>query len=73
MIEKPEALRLADAMSLAFPGNLGIDMAAAKLRRLHADNERLLEALEKYRGQVDQFGNESASAAIDAAMKEPPR
>jgi len=41
-MDKPEALRLSDAMSLAFPGNLGIDMAAAELRRLHAENERLI-------------------------------
>lgn len=39
MNAQPEALRLAEAMSFAFPGNLGIDKAAAELRRLHASCE----------------------------------
>ena len=50
MSTQPEALRLADAMSLSFPGNLGIDKAAAKLRRLaavEAQRALLLEALKK--------------------------
>ena len=41
MTLQPEALRLAEAMSFAFPGNLGIDKAAAELRRLHAENKVL--------------------------------
>lgn len=47
MTQQPDALRLADAMSLAFPGNLGIDKAAAELRRLHHNNEVLMNALWK--------------------------
>ena len=48
MSEKPEALRLADAM---WAGRLGYGIAgeiAAELRRLHAENERLREALVRY-------------------------
>ena len=48
MNKQPEALQLAAAMSLAFPGNLGIDKAAAELRRLsavEAQRDALLEAL----------------------------
>ena len=41
MSTQPEALRLAEVMSLTFPGNKGIDMAAAELRRLHALNQKL--------------------------------
>jgi len=50
MADKPESLRLAEAMSLAFPGNLGIDKAAAELRRLsavEAQRDALLEALKE--------------------------
>ena len=46
MSEKPEALRLADRMA----EGTGLDTqwdAAKELRRLHAENERLREALEK--------------------------
>lgn len=49
-MNETEALRLAEAMSLAFPGNLGIDKAAAELRRLsaiEAQRDALLEALKK--------------------------
>ncbi len=50
MSEKPEALRLADDLEAfaRFSGGGGMDVkAAAELRRLHAENERLREALEK--------------------------
>lgn len=45
MKTQPEALRLAEVMSLTFPGNKGIDMAATELRRLHELNQELVEAL----------------------------
>lgn len=45
MNTQSEALRLAEVMSLTFPGNKGIDMAAAELRRLHELNQELVEAL----------------------------
>ena len=47
-MDKPEALLLAEVMSLAFPGNLGIDKAAAELRRLarvEAQRDALLEKI----------------------------
>ena len=37
MSKQPEALRLAEAMSFTFLGNLGIDKAAAELRRQHGE------------------------------------
>lgn len=74
MNEKPEALRLADAM---WAGRLDYGIAgeiAAELRRLHAENERLREALEMIAGHrpcvIDGFkrgfmpGAEIAKAAL---------
>lgn len=48
MSEKPEALRLADALEY-FSGNYRSvsHKAAAELRRLHAENERLREENEE--------------------------
>ena len=48
MSEKPEALRLAEELEAfaRFSGGGGMDVkAAAELRSLHAENERLREAL----------------------------
>ena len=51
MSEKPEALRLADILSAQAHRDDAADIddfryrAAAELRRLHAENERLMEAL----------------------------
>ena len=51
MNEKPEALRLAERIDLRdyydFDAALHCPDAAIQLRRLHAENERLREALEK--------------------------
>jgi hypothetical protein len=47
MSEKFTALQLADALSLTFPGNLGVDKAAAELRRLSTVNATLLDALKE--------------------------
>ena len=44
MITQPEALRLADELD-ADSNIIGYDKHAAELRRLHAVNEELLEAL----------------------------
>ena len=38
-MEKPEALRLADALMTLFPSREEGERAAAELRRLHAENE----------------------------------
>jgi hypothetical protein len=45
MSEKFTALQLADALSLTFPGNLGVDKAAVELRRLSVVNAELLETV----------------------------
>ena len=49
-MKQPEALRLADAIDLGWlenvdPDKADIDMIQTELRRLHAVNEELLEAL----------------------------
>ena len=77
MSEKPEALRLAEELEAfaRFSGGGGMDVkAAAELRRLHAENERLREALEMIAGYrpcvIDGFkrgfmpGAEIAKAAL---------
>jgi hypothetical protein len=45
MSEQPEALRLADALDVGEISYTGMCKAAAELRRLHALNGELLEAL----------------------------
>lgn len=69
MSEKPEALRLADDFDRSAKRELfrylDLDKAAAELRRLHAENERLREALEKSltHEQIRQI-----AASIDRSM-----
>jgi hypothetical protein len=56
MNEKPEALRLADDLEAfaRFGGGGGMDVkSAAELRRLHAENERLREALNRFEYSSD--------------------
>jgi hypothetical protein len=48
MNEKPEALRLAERLVGMEASSNDQYQAAAELRRLHADNERLREALKTY-------------------------
>jgi hypothetical protein len=45
MTTQPEALRLADQLGVRYSGFPSCDEAAAELRRLHAVNQELLEAL----------------------------
>jgi hypothetical protein len=45
MSEKPKALQLADALYVGEISYTGMCQAAAELRRLHAVNQELLEAL----------------------------
>lgn len=62
MSEKPEALRLADAM---WAGRLDYGIAgeiAAELRRLHAENERLREAMRSAMAMLDKHEPEPAGA-----------
>lgn len=56
MITQPIALQLAEDMNLVFPGNRGMDRAAAELRRLYAENAALLEALR----QIGQYTGEGS-------------
>lgn len=57
MTTKDEALRLADALDrLQFLSSWDKD-AAAELRRLHATNQELLDALRKIAGQHGNWTN----------------
>jgi hypothetical protein len=57
MSEKPEALRLADEL-LANHGPTDLDeRVAAELRRLHAVNQELLEALKKAALAIEDWGS----------------
>ena len=47
MADQPEALRLADFLDDQYDPSHNLEEAAAELRRLHAVNQELLEALEK--------------------------
>jgi hypothetical protein len=54
MSNQPEALRLADALADHTGCTLAqMDQAAAELRRLHAENGELLEALKSTRAFVN--------------------
>jgi hypothetical protein len=46
MTTQPEALRLADQLGARYSGFPSCDEAAAELRRLHAVNQELLDALQ---------------------------
>jgi hypothetical protein len=45
MTDQPEALRLADFLDDQYDPSHNLEKAAAELRRLHAVNQELLEAL----------------------------
>ena len=47
-MDKPEALRLADDLGIDYAGEVVAYKAAAELRRLHAVNAELLEALKQH-------------------------
>ncbi len=69
MSDKPEALRLADALEQQFPVGTAQDYldgeAAKELRRLHAVNQELLDALRWYEAQAKNMGK----AAIHSDSK----
>lgn len=48
-VAHPEALRLADCLQCEFAGFEVADVAAAELRRLHAENEALRKDAQRYR------------------------
>lgn len=63
MTDQPEALRLADAIdpfTRKFLDNLTCTVAAAELRRLHALNAELLEALSKIANTLDEGWREGS-------------
>jgi hypothetical protein len=71
MTTQPEALRLADALANYTGVTLAqMDQAAAELRRLHAENERLTNLCYDYTGQITALrAAEQMRTRIDA-MKE---
>lgn len=78
MSEQPTALRLADELA-DYTGFtvVGMDQAAAELRRLHELNQELLEALklvfptlERLKFEADgSYGNNFSQARADTARK----
>lgn len=67
--KQPEALRLADEIEWIAAGKAGKE-TAAELRRLHALNQELLEALNKCSAQLTRLGYSAnhADAAIAKAQ-----
>lgn len=65
MADQPEALRLADSLAAGF-SDCGPE-AAAELRRLHAVNQELLEALKRIK-QTGVFVGAIAQEMMDAAI-----
>jgi hypothetical protein len=76
MIQQPEALRLAAALDalLGYRGiNADVGKAAAELRRLHAENAELLEALKLAQsiiGHPDDAHSQHIAAVIAKATGE---
>ena len=64
MTEQPTALRLADELA-DYTGFtvVGMDQAAAELRRLHAVNQELLEALKYHQEQTRPIERTRAAIA----------
>ena len=71
MSEKPEALRLADNLYAEYRGFSCIEIdAAAELRRLHAENERLREALETMLTATTNDGKEQFPGHYSAFLEQ---
>jgi hypothetical protein len=68
MSEQPTALRLADALDVGEISYTGMCKVAAELRRLHAVNQELLEALKYHQEQTRPI--ERTRAAIKKAEGE---
>jgi hypothetical protein len=60
---RPEALRLADALDVGEISYTGMCKAAAELRRLHALNGELLEALKHHQEQTRPIERTRAAIA----------
>ena len=72
MTQQSDARQLAAMLSLTFPGNKGVDIAAAKLRRLHEVNAQLLEALEQLHRategvSINDYSEETHDIAVSRA------
>lgn len=60
MSNQPEALRLADALDVGEISYTGMCKAAAELRRLHAVNQELLQALRDATDAIEHWGTYAA-------------
>jgi hypothetical protein len=72
-MDKPEALRLADVLDcveLRPSDYKDVDKAAAELRRLHAENERLTNLCYDYTGQITALRAAEQMRTRIGAMKE---
>ena len=63
MNTQPEALRLADQLGARYSGFPSCDEAATELRRLHAVNQELLEALKYHQEQTRPIERTRAAIA----------
>lgn len=66
MSEKPEALKLADELKNGWAGKMD---AVAELRNLHAENERLREALESIAANACCDRCQEAALVAKAALR----
>lgn len=55
MSDQPEALRLADDMSLSYHSQTQKNEIAAELRRLHAENEQLKAERDALKAEVERL------------------
>lgn len=70
MADQPEALRLADWLEDQYDPTHNQEEAAAELRRLHAENERLTSLCYDYLGQITALrAAEQMSKQIAAISK----
>jgi hypothetical protein len=60
MSEQPDALWLADQLGARYSGFPSCDEAAAELRRLHAVNAELLQALKDATDAIEHWGTYSS-------------
>lgn len=66
MTTQPEALRLADELKERFGNTVPTSQAAAELRRLHAENERLRQINQSHEMKLSVRGYEIQIADLEA-------